>query len=154
MLREAGARTLVDVRSFPRSRWSPHFNQGPLAETLEAAGIAYVHEPALGGRLKPQPGEGRFDCIPAGPFRSYAARMTQPDWQEALAATLAHPAPCFLCSEAQPEECHRGLIAEQLGARGQDVTHLIRPGETRAHQPRLGAETRNGRLYLCGRPVG
>ena len=154
MLREAGAETLVDVRATPRSRWSPHFNKEPLADTLAAAGITYVHEPALGGRLPEQPGEERFACIPEGPFRSYAARMTQPDWQEALAATLAHPAPCFLCSETEPERCHRQFIAAQLAARGHEVLHLIRPGESRPYEQPLFVGIRDGRLELCGEPVG
>ena len=84
-LREAGVRTLVDVRRFPTSRRNPQFNQGPLRETLEAAGVDYRHAVELGGRRSGEPGEERFGCIRVAAFRSYAARMGTPEFQEALA---------------------------------------------------------------------
>ena len=40
---EAGVRTLVDVRRFPGSRRHPQFGREPLAEAVEAQGIAYRH---------------------------------------------------------------------------------------------------------------
>jgi len=98
-LEQAGARTLVDVRRFPSSRRNPQFNQAPLAEAIETAGIAYRHAVELGGRRHDQPGEERFGCIVVPAFRSYAAGMGRSEWQEALAAALAEPAPCFMCAD-------------------------------------------------------
>src|SRR6266516_2473967 len=43
---------LVDVRSYPGSRRYPQFNKANLADSLEAAGITYVHKPQLGGRRR------------------------------------------------------------------------------------------------------
>src|SRR5918999_3418958 len=74
-LRRADVLTLVDVRRFPGSRRNPQFNQGPLAEALAEAGIAYRHEIELGGRLSDEPGAERFGCIRVAGIRSYAARM-------------------------------------------------------------------------------
>ena len=79
----AGVGTLVDVRRFPGSRRNPQFNQGPLAEAAAQAGIAYRHAVELGGRRAGEPGEERFACIREAGFRSYAARMAAPAWQEA-----------------------------------------------------------------------
>ena len=149
----AGVRTLVDVRRFPGSRRNPQFNQGALAVTLEEAGIAYRHAVALGGRRSGEPGEERFACIRTAAFRSYAARMHAVEWQAALSGALAEPAPAFMCAETLWWQCHRRLIAELLAARGDEVFHLIRPGETRAHRPGEEAEYRDGRLYLCGELV-
>ena len=126
-LREAGVRTLVDVRRFPTSRRNPQFNQGPLRETLEAAGVDYRHAVELGGRRSGEPGEERFGCIRVAAFRSYAARMGTPEFQEALARELDRPMPCFMCAETPWQKCHRRLIAELLTARGLIVTHLIGP---------------------------
>ncbi len=153
-LHEAGVATLVDVRRFPSSRRHPQFNRGALAETLARAGIAYRHAAELGGRRTGEPGAERFACIDAAAFRSYAARMSQPAWQEALGAALAEPAPCFMCAERLWWRCHRRLIAELLMARGHQVSHLIRPGEVRRHRPSDEAEVREGKLYLCGQLVG
>ncbi len=152
-LTEAGVETLVDVRRFPGSRRHPQFNQQALAETLAEAGIGYAHEVELGGRRSGEPGEERFACIQTPAFRSYAARMAQPAWQDALARSLAAPAPCFMCAETLWWRCHRRLIAELLAARGHEVVHLVRPRQRQPHRPYDEAEYRRGQLYLCGRLV-
>ena len=149
-LREANVRTLVDVRRFPGSRRNPQFNQGPLGAALDDAGIAYRHAVDLGGRLSGEPGEEEFACIRVPAFRSYAARMRSDDWREALAAELAQPAPCFMCSETPWWKCHRRLIAELLTARGHEVTHLLGPGRSQPHTLYDESEIRGGKLYLCG----
>jgi uncharacterized protein (DUF488 family) len=152
MLKRAQIETLVDVRRYPGSRRNPQFNQGALKETVAAAGIAYRHAEGLGGRLSGVPGEERFGCIRTAAFRSYAARMGAPGWQQALAAAIAEPAPCFLCAETAWTRCHRKLIAELLVARGYRVLHLL-PGRAEPHRLSEDAEAREGRLYLCGELV-
>jgi uncharacterized protein (DUF488 family) len=154
VLGEAGVRTLVDVRRFPSSRRHPQFNEPALAASLESAGIGYRHAVELGGRLSGEPGEERFRCIQVAAFRSYAARMATPAWQEALAAALAEPDPCFLCAETLWWRCHRRLIAELLHARGHEVIHLLKPGHSDRHRPwEPISDTRDGVLHLCGEPV-
>jgi uncharacterized protein (DUF488 family) len=153
LLADAGVRTLVDVRRFPGSRRNPQFAGATLASSVEAAGIAYRHAPELGGRRANEPGEERFECIRVAAFRSYAARMTTPAWQEALAAELARPAPAFLCAETLWTRCHRRLIAELLHARGHEVVHLLAPGRSEPHVPWSVAEARGGALFLCGERV-
>ena len=152
-LAQAGVETLVDVRRFPGSRRNPQFNQAALARTLSEAGVAYVHAVDLGGRVSGEPGEERFACIREAAFRSYAARMGTPAWQDALAATLAEPAPCFMCAEKLWWRCHRRFIAELLTARGEEVLHLLGPHEFQPHRLLEESEARDGRLYLCGELV-
>jgi uncharacterized protein (DUF488 family) len=149
-LREARVETLVDVRRFPGSRHNPQFGQEPLRKALETTGIAYRHEVELGGRRADEPDEERFSCIRTAAFRSYAARMARPEWQDALGRALAEPAPCFMCAETPWWRCHRSLIAELLAARGHTVVHLVRPGERLPHRPSDAAEYRGGKLFLCG----
>ena len=121
-----------------------------LRTALEENGITYRHAVELGGRLVGEPGEDAFDCLRVAAFRSYAARMGSERWQTALAAALAEPAPCFMCSETLWWRCHRRLIAELLHARGERVVHLLGPGKQQEHKPLHEAESREGRLYLCG----
>jgi uncharacterized protein (DUF488 family) len=149
-LTEAGVRTLVDVRRFPGSRRNPQFNQGPLRDALAKAGVAYRHAVELGGRRSGEPGEDDFACIRVQAFRSYAARMRSEEWQDALSAALAEPAPCFMCAETVWWRCHRRLIAELLTARGHHVVHLLGPGRREPHRLYDEAEIRENRLYLCG----
>jgi len=149
-LRHAAVATLVDVRRFPGSRRNPQFGREPLAAAVAAVGIAFRHEPELGGRRSGEPGEERFGCIRVAAFRSYAARMARPEWQAALAAALEQPSPCFLCAETAWWRCHRRLIAELLAARGHTVVHLLARDRSKPHRPWDVAEARGGRLYLCG----
>jgi uncharacterized protein (DUF488 family) len=149
----AEVQTLVDVRRFPGSRRNPQFGQAALAASLAAAGIEYRHALELGGRRSGEPGEERFSCLRVAAFRSYAARMGTAAWQEALAAALAEPAPCFLCAETLWWRCHRRLIAELLVARGHEVVHLLGPHERQPHRLYEESEVREGRLFLCGQPV-
>ncbi len=149
-LREADVRTLVDVRRFPGSRRNPQFNRDALDELLAASGIRYLHALELGGRRSGEAGADRYACIETPAFRSYAARMGTPDWQNALADALTHPVPAFMCAETLWWRCHRRLIADLLTARGHDVVHLIRPRERRPHRMFEGATVRGHRLYLCG----
>jgi uncharacterized protein (DUF488 family) len=71
-------------------------------------------------------------------------------WQESVGRALASPVPCFMCAETPWWRCHRRLIAELLHARGHEVRHLLHPGSDEPHRPWKIAETRAGRLYLCG----
>jgi uncharacterized protein (DUF488 family) len=152
-LGEAGIETLIDVRRFPGSRRNPQFNQGPLAESLATAGIAYRHAEELGGRRSNEPGEERFPCIRVAAFRSYAARIGTESWQQALEAALVEAAPCFMCAETPWQRCHRRLIAELLTARGHEIVHLLRPGEAQPHRLFDESSVRDGKLYLCGELV-
>lgn len=152
LLRRAGVATLVDVRRFPGSRRNPQYNQGPLAETLASAGITYRHAEALGGRRSGEPGEERFGCIRTAAFRSYAARMSTPEWQRALDQALGSPSPCFMCAETDWRRCHRRLISDLLVARRHEVLHLLLAGVD-PHRLSDDADVRAGRLYLCGEPV-
>ncbi|HET7057053.1 MAG TPA: DUF488 domain-containing protein, partial [Thermomicrobiales bacterium] len=52
LLRDFGVRTLVDVRTVPRSRRNPQFNKDELTIALPAAGVKYAHVARLGGLRK------------------------------------------------------------------------------------------------------
>ena len=127
-----GVRTLVDVRTIPRSRHNPQFNGDALAATLAESGIDYVHEGDLGGLRKP-----RADSINAGwrntSFRGYADYMQTPVFEAALDRLVARAAKAtvaIMCAEAVPWRCHRSLVADALLARGIEAREIV--SETRA----------------------
>jgi uncharacterized protein (DUF488 family) len=150
----AAVTSLVDVRRFPGSRRNPQFNRPAVAAAVEAAGIDYRHEEELGGRRSGEPGEERFACLRVAAFRSYAARMAAPEYQDALERSLATERPCFMCAETLWWRCHRRLIAELLAARGHEVVHLLGPGKREPHRFWPESEVRDGKLYVCGTVVG
>jgi hypothetical protein len=53
LLRAYGIERLVDIRTVPRSRHNPQFNDTALTSTLPAEGVEYVPMQALGGLRHP-----------------------------------------------------------------------------------------------------
>ncbi len=135
-LRAAGAVTLADVRTVPRSRHNPQFGIEVLAERLPGEGIAYVHLPRLGGLRRARKDSPNGAWRNAS-FRGYADYMQTADFEEGLLElrALARAGPvAVLCAEAVPWRCHRSLIADALFARGVVVEHIVGLGRTRPHR--------------------
>jgi uncharacterized protein (DUF488 family) len=136
LLRSAAVATLADVRTIPRSRANPQFEQPALARALEQAGIAYVHLPQLGGlrhARRDSPNGGWRNAS----FRGYADYMQTPEFEEGLCQlrALAKAGPvAIMCAEAVPWRCHRSLISDALLARGVVVEHVVGKGKTRPHR--------------------
>jgi uncharacterized protein (DUF488 family) len=125
---------VVDVRAFPMSRRHPQFNRENLETSLTAAGIAYRHMPAFGGRRgTPREGRSRNGLWRVDAFRNYADHAETPEFAAALdeLETLASEKPtAFMCAEAVWWQCHRRLIADYMLARGWRVLHIMAPGKT------------------------
>lgn len=113
-LRDAGVRTVVDVRLNNRSQLAGFAKAGDLAWFLEAlGGIGYRHEPLLA------PTADILD-----PYRrkeigwpAYERRFLDLMAARRIEARLdpaALDGACLLCSEDTPHRCHRRLIAEYL----------------------------------------
>jgi len=145
MLREAGVRLLVDVRSFPKSRSNPDLNDDRFPQRLADHQIGYRHMLALGGRRPKQPGVD--DDLNAfwrvRSFHNYADYALGDDFQHALTEleqlgrdrSLA-----LMCSEAVWWRCHRRIITDYLLLRGREVRHLMAPGRIDVAQPSEGAQ--------------
>src|SRR5688572_29650031 len=135
LLAAHGIRRVVDVRRFPGSRRHPQFGQQALRSALSAEGIAYVHEPDLGGRREPRPDSPNTAWRVAG-FRGYADHMATPIFQKALARVRAAAGAeriAVMCAEAVPWRCHRQLIADALVFAGIEVRHIMAPGPAEPH---------------------
>jgi len=135
MLEIHGIARLVDVRTIPRSRRNPQFDQENLPGSLQAAGIEYRHLPGLGGLR-----HARKDSMNTGwrnvSFRGYADYMQTPEFTENLndLVEIATESPtAIMCAEAVPWRCHRSLIADALLARGVPVTEILSAGKSRPH---------------------
>ena len=136
MLQAHGVQQLADVRTIPRSRRVPQFNQDALAAKLEAAGIRYVHLKALGGLRHP-----KKDSINLGwrnaSFRGYADYMGTAEFRAALARLLElaqTKRTVIMCAEAVPWRCHRSLIADALLARGVTVEDIFSATRRSPHE--------------------
>jgi uncharacterized protein (DUF488 family) len=133
LLRQHEIEVLVDVRSYPASRFSPHFSRNALdrAVTLLSIGYLFMGD-ALGGRPSAREcydAEGRvdYDRIEAQPF--YQRGIEQ------LLDGIARFRVCVMCAEEDPSHCHRRLlIARTLVQRGVDVLHVRKTGSIETEQ--------------------
>jgi uncharacterized protein (DUF488 family) len=152
-LKDNGCRRLVDVRSIPRSRYNPQFEQQALFAALEAAGIAAVWRQGLGGRR-----HTHKDSINRGwrneSFRGYADYMQTPEFAGHIDWLISLPdldATAIMCAEAVPWRCHRSLIGDAVLTRGSSVEDIFVPATgssfRKPHELTKFARTEGHRLW-------
>ena len=129
-------RSLLDVRTVPRSRHVPHFNSDVLSHALRGIGIEYRHLKLLGGLRKPvkdSPNQGWRNAS----FRGFADYMQTDEFQKALVQVMELASTkrvALMCAEAVPWRCHRSLIADAFLALHQaEVRHIISETSLQIH---------------------
>jgi uncharacterized protein (DUF488 family) len=135
LLKAHDVKKLVDVRTIPKSRHNPQFNQETLSERLRDAGIMYVHMPGLGGLRHTVK-----DSLNTGwrnpSFRGFADYMQTGEFEknlEELIEISKKQTTVIMCAEAVPWRCHRSLIADALLVRGVKVEDIIGTQTCRPH---------------------
>ena len=140
LLRLGGATLVVDVRTVPRSRRNPQYNEDAIAAELAPYQVGYKRIVGLGGL------RGRSSDIPPEvngfwenqSFHNYADYALSDQFAEALAQLIslgASESCAIMCAEAVWWRCHRRIIADYLIARGIAVFHLM--GEHRVDPARI-----------------
>src|SRR5215468_4769129 len=81
LLQAYGIERLADIRTIPRSRHNPQFNDGALAGSLAAARLDYVHLQELGGLRHPRTDSPNTGWRNSG-FRGYADYMQTESFRE------------------------------------------------------------------------
>jgi uncharacterized protein (DUF488 family) len=133
LLRKADIGLVADIRTIPRSRTNPQFNEATLPETLAGFQIGYEHMATLGGlrgktRTLSQHVNGFWTNKSFHNYADYA--LTEP-----FRAGLAHLLDegrerrcALMCSEAVWWRCHRRIVADYLIANGMSVFHIMGNG--------------------------
>ena len=89
---------VVDVRSFPSSRFSPQFNGQALKDALAAVGIDYIYAgQQLGGRKR----------------LAYSEQRQTPGFRQALRELIKQSQErptAMMCAEEDPYQCHRRFL--------------------------------------------
>jgi len=136
LLRAYGIERLVDIRTVPRSRHNPQFNDTALASTLRTEHIEYVPLQSLGGLR-----HARKDSANTGwrnaSFRGYADYMQTEPFQDALQTLIQmsrQKRVAIMCAEAVPWRCHRSLVADALSARAVPVIEILSETSYRTHR--------------------
>lgn len=132
LLREADVTLLVDVRTIPRSRTNPQFNQDVLPQSLAPFQIGYEHIASLGGRRSRQSGVSPDTNAfwQNQSFHNYADYALTADFQAGLARlrSIGRERRCaIMCAETLWWQCHRRIITDYLIAMGETVFHIIGP---------------------------
>ncbi|MEX2226800.1 MAG: DUF488 domain-containing protein [Dehalococcoidia bacterium] len=112
---------LVDVRSKPRSRLA-HFDQVPVQTAVEGAGMRYRF---LGDRLGGVPRDpevqrrwrqGHLDPVIVSHLRGTDEWIDGIGELVGLIAAAGGSNVCIMCSEGDPNECHRKAVALDAAA--------------------------------------
>jgi uncharacterized protein (DUF488 family) len=123
LLEQYRIEVLVDVRSVPASRFAPQFGHARLRSAVTEAGRDYVF---LGKELGGRPDGAQY--YDEDGHVLYGRRAEAPEFVagiERLAALSAHHRVAMLCSEENPETCHRRLLVTRTLARhGIAVEHI------------------------------
>jgi uncharacterized protein (DUF488 family) len=128
LLSQHRVQCLVDVRSQPYSRYNPQFNREALSQSLTDAHIRYVYlGESLGGRPE------QSDLYDPGSERpNYDRQRETPLYRQGLQRLMeigrATPT-AYMCSEGDPEQCHRTrLITWSLLDLGYTVIDILPDG--------------------------
>ena len=154
LLQAHGIRTLVDIRTVPRSRKNPQFNRDTLPKTLARADIRYVHLPRLGG-LRRTSRDSPNTAWRNASFRGYADYMQTEEFARGLEELreLTPDGPlALMCAEAVRWRCHRSLVADALYARGVEVLHITSRTRAEPHKLTPFAELHGRRVLYPGPP--
>lgn len=127
MLRNSGAKRVVDVRLNNVSQLAGFAKKDDLAYFLkEICRMEYIHLPELA------PTQELLDSYKkqGGSWRTYENQFLALMQQRRIEVSVAKEIiadGCLLCSEDQPDHCHRRLVAEYLKQHWDDVEiiHLV-----------------------------
>ena len=130
-------RRLIDIRTLPGSRHTPHFNLEHLKSALPHAGIEYIHMKSLGGLRKPAKNSTLNAAWKNSGFRGYADYMQTPNFEMALNSLirlLKEKTTVYCCTEAVFWRCHRQLVSDALLVHGFRIGHVFSASKVEAHK--------------------
>ncbi|MGC2310313.1 MAG: DUF488 domain-containing protein [Candidatus Babeliaceae bacterium] len=107
---------VIDIRTIPKSRHNPQFNEATLAHALRNKHIGYHHMKDLGG-LRHTTKESINTAWENASFRGFANYMQTPKFAQALEKLIEYvhkKRVVIMCGEAVPWRCHRSLIGDAL----------------------------------------
>lgn len=107
---------LVDIRTIPKSRHNPQFNESELAHVLRNHHIGYRHQKNLGGLRHAQTNSINMAWENAS-FRGFADYMQTEEFKEGIKELIEiaqRKTVVIMCAEAVPWRCHRSLIGDAL----------------------------------------
>ncbi len=142
ILKSYEIQSLVDIRSYPGSKYVPWFNKENIENWLPENGIKYIHLPKLGGRrgkIK-EVDEELISGWRQAAFKKYAAYTLTEDYKEGISELIEigkSGKTSYMCAESLPWRCHRLLVSNTLVFMGFSVFHIMSEDKTIKHELNL-----------------
>ena len=131
--------TLIDIRSYPGSKYVPQFNKENMELWIPENEIKYIHMSKLGGRrgkIK-EVDEELISGWRQEAFKKYAAYTLTEEYKEGIKELIAiaeNERVCYMCAESLPWRCHRLLVSNTLVSMGFNVYHIMSETKTIKHE--------------------
>jgi uncharacterized protein (DUF488 family) len=123
---------VIDIRTIPRSRHNPQFNEEELGESLRQHEIEYARLEGLGG------------------LRHMAKNSENTASVEELIERARDKRSVIMCAEAVPWRCHRSLIGDALLVRNIGVEDIYNETNSKPHLLTLWAMVDGNRITYPG----
>ncbi len=149
LLREYGIQQLIDIRTIPKSRHNPQFNQADLRKSLKNKRIGYRHMKGLGG-LRHAKKDSINMAWQNASFRGYADYMQTEQFEANLEKLIGYAQKkqiAIMCAEAVPWRCHRSLIGDALLIRGIEVENIMSHTKVEKHTLTPWAKRRGTKVW-------
>jgi uncharacterized protein (DUF488 family) len=146
---------VVEVRTIPKSRHNPQFNEETLREELRKHDIGYVRMEGLGG-LRHTSNTSVNTAWRNASFRGYADYMQTPEFARAIDELIdlgKRKQFVIMCAEAVPWRCHRSLIGDALLVRNVKVEDIYNEKSVKPHKLTPWAKVDGDRITYPGMAV-
>lgn len=158
LLRVANVGLVVDIRTVPKSRTNPQYNEETLPDSLAGFQIAYQRISELGGlrgKAKTVPPEinGFWQNQSFHNYADYALSASFHDGLERLIVLGRERRCAMMCSEAVWWRCHRRIVSDHLIAHGETVFHLMAHDKIEAARLTDGASVQPTGLVIYPQPA-
>lgn len=127
---------VVDVRTIPKSRHNPQFNETDLEQSLKENNIGYTHLKELGG-LRHTTRDSLNTAWRNLSFRGFADYMQTEAFQAGIKELIQlsqNKRTVIMCAEAVPWRCHRSLIGDALLVRSIQVEDIMSSKTSTPHK--------------------
>jgi|TARA_Y100000310_G_scaffold343990_1_gene454403 uncharacterized protein (DUF488 family) len=128
LLKANGIESIIELRSVPKSKYSPHFNKPNLTYELSRNGIRYLD---MGKYLGGRPDDKTVLNIEN---KIEEDLIEKKEWYLNSIMRLINLSKeskvAIMCSEENPNNCHRGyIITHTLLKKGEEVSHIRGSGK-------------------------
>ena len=141
LIKEYTIGQVIDIRTIPKSRYNPQFNQADLRYSLKNRRIGYRHMKGLGG-LRHAHKDSINTAWENASFRGFADYMQTDEFKNNIEKLIKYAGKqqkrgksvAIMCAEAVPWRCHRSLIGDALLVRGIAVEDIMSHTAIRPHE--------------------